>query len=164
MSQHVLNLLFCLYQMTGHDQLQFWSVITSHSCSHGADFWRAFHGSSGSNSWFTYTSSGHWSPRRTNSPLESFACTLNCLSTSDKRRNRIKRTHSGFFQSKPAEQRSAPITGWWKPLFVLTFRERGGTKATSLGVTHFKMAPFKLFVLSALAVDIPFWIYSAWDK
>jgi len=88
---------------------------------------RPFHGSLGSNSWFAYTSSGYWLSWTTNSLLESFLRILNCLSASDKRRNRIRRTHSGFFQSKPAGQRSAPMTGWWKPLFILTFQESGGT-------------------------------------
>ena len=75
------------------------------------------------------------------------------------RRIEIKRTHFGSFQSKPAGQRRLPVTEWWKPLFVLTFRVRGGSKGASLGVIHSKTTPFKLFVSSDLAVEMPFWIY-----
>ena len=73
-------------------------------------------------------------------------------------RNKFIRTHSGSFQSKPAGQRRFPVTEWWKPLFVLTFQARGGSKGASLGVIHSKTTPFKLFVSSDLEVDIPFWI------
>ena len=73
-------------------------------------------------------------------------------------RKKIIRTHSGLFQSKPAGQRRFPVTEWWKPLFVLTFRARGGSKGASLGVIHSKTTPFKLFVSSDLEVDMPFWI------
>jgi len=81
------------------------------------------------------------------------------LNILQQRRNKIKRTHSGSFQSKPAGQRRFPVTEWWKPLFVLTFRVRGGSKGASLGVIHSKTTPFKLFVSSDLAVEMPFWIY-----
>ena len=76
------------------------------------------------------------------------------------RRYKIIRTHSESFQSKPAGQRRLPVTEWWKPLFSLTFRVRGGSKGASLGVIHSKTTPFKLFVSSDLAVEMPFWIYN----
>ena len=85
------------------------------------------------------------------------------LNILQKRRNNIMRTHSGSFQSKQAGQRRFPVMGWWKPLFVLTFRVRGGSKGASLRVIHSKTMPFKLFILLDLAVEMPIWTYKMCD-
>ena len=76
----------------------------------------------------------------------------------------IMMANSASFQSRLAGQRSDPVTGWWKPRVVLTFRLRGGTKGESWGVIQSTTTPFKLLVSSDLALDIPFWIFCKWDE
>ena len=120
-------------------------------------------GSSGSYCWFAYTNNGHWSPETAISPLESFVRTLN--QQVDEHKNKCQEgTNSVSFQSRPAGQRSAPVAGWWKPRFVLTFRERGGSKGVSRPAIHSRITPFKLLVSSDLALDTPFWILKKWGK
>jgi len=80
------------------------------------------------------------------------------------KKQKARRAHSVSFQSKPAGQRRALVTGWWKPLFVLTFWERCGTKGVSLEIIQSRTTPFKLLVSSDLALDIPFWIFDGWEK
>lgn len=67
-------------------------------------------------------------------------------------------TNSVFSQSIPAGHRSAPVTGWWKPRVDLTFRNKGGFKDSPRGQIHSSTAPFRLFVSSDLAEEMPFWI------
>ena len=74
----------------------------------------------------------------------------------------MRGAYSSSLQSRPAGQRSRPVTGWWKPLFVLTFRDRGGSKGASRGVIQSTTMPFKLLVSSDLAVDTPFWSFCRW--
>jgi len=69
-------------------------------------------------------------------------------------------THSGTPQSRPAGQRRAPVTGWWNPRSVLTLRERAGCKTPSRGLIQSTTTPFRLFVSSERAPEIPFCIYN----
>ena len=67
-----------------------------------------------------------------------------------------KVSHWGSFQSRPAGQRSAPVTGWLKPRFVLTLRESGGFNGLSRGAIQSSTTPLRLLVSSDLALDMPF--------
>jgi hypothetical protein len=73
-------------------------------------------------------------------------------------------THSDTFQSKPAGQRRAPVTGWWNLRFVLTLRERTGCRTPSRGVIQSTTTPFRIFISSERAPEIPFWIYNRSDN
>lgn len=69
-------------------------------------------------------------------------------------------TYSGFFQSSPAGQSNAPVHSWWNPRLILTFRDRGGFRDCPRGTIQSRTALFKLFVLSDLALEAPFWTWN----
>ena len=53
-----------------------------------------------------------------------------------------------------------PVTGWWNLRFVLTLREGTGCKMLLHGLIQPMTTPFRLFVLSERAPEMPFWIYN----
>ena len=84
------------------------------------------------------------------------------LDKSRRMRRAYKELNSLSSQFKPAGQRSRPVTGWWKPQFVLTFHERCGFNAEPLLVIQFNTTSFRLLVSSDRALNTPFWIFEEW--
>jgi len=86
------------------------------------------------------------------------------LSESCQMRRVYKELNSLSSQFKPVGQRSCPVTGWWKPWFVLTFCKRCGFNAEPLSVIQSNTTPFRLLVSSDHALDTPFWIFEKWEN
>jgi hypothetical protein len=76
----------------------------------------------------------------------------------------IKSSYSALDQSKPAGHNKAPVRSWWNPRSVLTLRANSGFRTWPRGVIQSRIALFKLFVSSDLALAEPFCIYHKWGQ
>ena len=70
-------------------------------------------------------------------------------------------TYSSFAHSYFAGQSNALVRLWWNPRPILTFLGIWGVSVWPFGVIQSTIAPFMLFVLSALELLAPFWIYQS---
>ena len=107
---------------------------------------------------------GKWANYHLKLTIRHCAASLWFCERSEEEIREIENPYSVLDQSKPAGHNKAPVRSWWNPRSVLTLRANGGLRDWPRGVIQSRIALFKLFVSSDLALAEPFCIYHKWGR